>query len=536
MAMKILIFVAPAQAPFQLGIPGAEASDLNRFSTILQDSANERTLLLAPAGERAGGALLAPLLAAKTAGTVAYLSRPEDSAHAQEFLTKLSAGHGAGVKVVLEKGSTVFSEAFFQAGAVGTKLDSVFRFARDRLSSSTALDAWATLQSLVFNGLRNLPGQGEAGTGERVDVQLGADEKHLACSVRFDLAEDKFRALLESPLLALPRTATQFMEVRYLRDAKKAEILCVYSRAEGVPTGCVDSVTIEASAKMETQEDARDYQFQTFGSVTGSEPTEKRVIKGGGFKKKFSEKMKPKSGAAPAAADPATATAEQIVDADAGNFLVKGEVLQPAAKIVVSGDASLAKNAETEKVWESRFKTMQEEIGKKDGLLTELRAELAKAASGGGGGPAEKGTSLLESKIQGLEATLKQREELVAKLNKEIADIKDPSKMGVISGIKDNQVEGLKANIARVQAELAESQGREKELLGVVDKAISMKDEAVKRFKELDTKLRQSQGGNNSKSVMLEKQLEEQKRQNTALSKRITQLTEQIQATGKRVA
>ena len=64
--------------------------------------------------------------------------------------------------------------------------------------------------------------------------------------------------------------------------------------------------------------------------------------------------------------------------------------------------------------------------------------------------------------------------------------------MDVITGIKDNQLDGLKGNITRLEAEIAEAKGREKELLAVVDKSVQMKDEALKRNKDLETKVKQA--------------------------------------------
>jgi predicted nucleic acid-binding Zn-ribbon protein len=89
-------------------------------------------------------------------------------------------------------------------------------------------------------------------------------------------------------------------------------------------------------------------------------------------------------------------------------------------------------------------------------------------------------------------------------------------------------VQGLKDNITRLQSELADAQGREKELMTVVDKAIQIKDDVTKKLKAAEAKLGQSSGGNNSKVVALEKQLDEQKRQNKELSKKVSQLLEQV--------
>lgn len=505
MPTKILIVQAPNFTPTAPAWNGAVTAELSKIPAILKTEIppGGSALLLAPESLRKDSQMQGLLDAGYPLTCLFFRDQAQADAFSPQTEFLLAEGRTTGVKACLAKGSTIYSETFFDAGKVGERLDPVFRFARGKLSPQKSVEAWGTLQSLLFLGIRSLPEQGETGTGERVDVQVGADADHLVFSVRFDLPPEKWLEIRKHALLELPRSAVDFFEFRYLQSGKKAEFTA-FSFFKDSPASTIEAQSFHPTAALENSQEVKEYNFQSFGSLGGKAPETKRVIKGG-FKKKFSEQVK--IAADPAAAEEKTvikATSEKIVDADNGNFLVSGEVLQPAAKVVVSGAAGLGKGE----------------------VKTELKAAVA----------AEKSQSLMESKIQGLEATLKQREELVAKLNKEIEEIKDPSKMGVISGIKDNQVTGLKDNLTRLQAELVEAQGREKELLAVVDKAIQMKDEAVKRFKELDVKLKQSSGGNNSKVVMLDKQLEEQKRQNKELSKRITQLTDQLTAAGKRVA
>lgn len=439
-----------------------------KVSEALRELNGSTTLVVASAELRNSPCFEAALAAPGTRTTVAYIGEPEDFTLCSGTLMQFMAEQRAtGVKTFLEKGSSIFSEALFNAGAAGEKLDSCFRFAHGKLTPGRAVDAWGALQSLVFVGIKSLPNQGENGTGERVDVQVGADANRFVFSVRFDNPASEAERMRRAPLLEVLRTSCDVFEVRSLTGTNKLEILgFVFTGA--CPKKPVEIHTCQVDAGLETATDVREYEFRGFHALAGGGPEEKRVFKGG-FKKKFSDKVMV------AAPDPVEAPAEVRIAADAP----KAE-----SKTVVSGGAAL-----------------------------------------GGKG---KSASLLESKIAGLEANLKQRDELIVKLNKEIEEIKDPLKMGVISGIKDNQVEGLKANIARLQTESEEAQKREKELMGVVDKAIALKDEAVKRLKDYESKLRQSQGGNNSKVVALERQLDEQKRQNKELSKRITQLMEQL--------
>jgi hypothetical protein len=482
MATKILVVESPGFAPEW---PGSELIKIEDISNHIPADGEDAVFVL-PASLRDDpntGALL------ESGAAITCLLVPENVAAGNtKALAFLAAPRTTGVKNTLAKGSSIYSETFFQAGKVGERLDPCFKFARGKLSPKRAVDIWGTLHAMLFLGISSLPEQGEKGTGERVDVQIGADDGLLAFTVRFDLPEENLASFRTHPLLALPRGAVDFFELRYLQDAKKVELLAMVFR-QGEAGGAIEAQTFHAAAAMEK---AGEFNYESFGSLKGSENEEKRVIKGG-FKKRFSDTIKV-AGGAPEPEAVTKVTAEKIIDADNGNFLVSGEVLQAPQKVVVSGSAGLGKKTEKEPV------------------------APAAAAS-----PAGKSDSILESKIQSLEATLKQREELVAKLNKEIEEIKDPSKMGVISGIKDNQVEGLKDNIKRLTTDLQEAEKREKDMLAVLDKAVQLKDEAVKKVKEMDLKLRQSQDGNNSKVVTLERQLEEQKRQNKELSKRLSQ-------------
>lgn len=508
MATKILVVKSEDSTAFQPNWPNAETVELQTLNQLLPTLPKESpVILLAPKSLRNHAVIQGAIDAGFALTCLFFQDQEQANQYAQPLNFLSGEKRTLGVKDNLTKGSTIYTETFFNAGKVGERLDACYRFARDTMGASRSVELWGAFHSILFLGIHSLPEQGEKGTGERVDVQVGADNQCFAFSIRFDFPPEKWPELRRSSLLEVPRSAIDFFELRYIQQAKKVEILAICFLSSKKPLS-MEGISFHAETALENTNDVKEYQFQSFGSMKGSNPEDKRVIKGG-FKKKFSEKITVK-GDAPKPEDTQTITAEKVVDADNGNFLVQGEVLQPTPKVVVSGSAGL---------------------GKKDSQEGRSSAETNQSAEA-----KEKSASLWESKVAGLEATLKQREDLIAKLNKEIEEIKDPMKMGVISGIKDTQLEGLKSNIKRLEEELQESQNREKELLAVVDKAVQMKDDAIKKMKEMDTKLRQSQGGNNSKVVMLEKQMEEQKRQNKELSKRITQLTEQLQAAGKRVA
>jgi chromosome segregation ATPase len=431
---------------------------------------------------------------------ILLLSDLEDAS----FLPLLSflgaESRGSGVKECLKKGSTIYSDSIFNSHQVGEKIDSVQNLSRGSLSPLRALESWGLLNALAFLGLRSLPDQGEAGSGDKVDIQVGKDENLLAISVRFPCQPAQFSDLRQNGILSLAREAADFFELRLTEKNNQAEFLGLFFLTAS-PRSVIECQSRWADLAMEKMEEVKEYQFRSLGAIQGKAPKEKRVIKGG-FKKKFSEAVAIKD--EPSVEEKITVSAEQITNAEQGNFLVKAEALKPLETTTIKGATEV----------------------KKDEVV------VVKGAAA----PQEKSSGLLESKIQSLETTLKQREELIVKLNKEIEEIKDPMKMGVISSIKDNQVEGLKANITRLQKDIEEGQNREREMLSVVDKAVQIKDEAIKKLKDLEAKLRASQGGTNSKQQMLEKQMEEQKRQNKELSKRVTALTEQLLAAGKKVA
>ncbi len=486
-----IFFVQDPKSPFAPSKwNGATPIALDQIPAISKNeiAANSNILLLAPNALKQDPAVQG-ILDAGFPLTTAFFQTQEQADQLVEPLRFLaSENRTTGVKDLLTKGSVIYSETFFNASKAGERLDLCFRFAREKLDPKRALEVWGSLHALLFLGIRALPDQGEKGTGERVDVQIGADSTNLTFTIRFDLPSDHLPDLRRHSILETPRNAVDFFEFRYLQKAKKAEILGVCFMNTPTTTA-VEVQSFHPAAALETNQDVKDYTFQTFGALSGSAQEEKRVIKGG-FKKKFSDQVslgadaKETEEVTRISADKNISEKETIIKAD--------NTSAPAAKtVVISGNANLGK---------------------------------------------EKSQALLESKIQSLEGALKQREELIAKLNKEIEEIKDPMKMGVITGIKDNQLEGLKDNITRLQGELAESQKREKEFMGVVDKAIQVKDDAVKRLKDLETKLRQSQESNNSKVITVEKQLEEQKRQNKEYLKKISQLTEQLQAAGKKAA
>ncbi len=492
MPTKILVIETPH---FQLGANAGETAERaspETFPATLKkfqgEGGTDTLFLLAPSDIKTHAAF-GEAVNGPASVSVAVCESQQDAIRFLPSLLIFAGGDRAqGVKDCLGDGSTIYSETFFNGKAVGTRLDPCFNFARTRLSGVLATNAWGCLQSLVFLGLQNLPEQGEKGTGEKVDVQIGADDKLVAFTVRFEIKPDQLAALRANPLLTLPRTAAGVFESRFIQAGNKIEFNCLFFRSGGAERP-IEITSFHRDAALEDASFVKEYTFKTFAALTEPAPEEKTKVKGkGGFKKKFSEKM--------AESSPPPATEETKIASDisgpVGSTTVKGAPAAAEAKVVVSGKASLVPDKET--------------VIKNENAANKVLE--------------------LEAKIQALEHNLKVREEALAK-----AGAEDPlKKRDVITNIKDSQAEALKQRIKILEEEAEETGKREKELMSMVDKAVQMKDEAAKKIKDLDTKLKQSSGGTSSKVTQLEKQLEEQKRQNKELSSRVTELNNKLKA------
>lgn len=487
MPTKILVLETPT---FQLGAnagPDTEKLSPMAFSGRLQkhreSGAKESLFVIAPEEVRFNG-----IFSEANHGpgnlSFALFSRVEDCIR---FLPSLPLFYGdtrtTGLKDCLQKGSTIYSTSLFNGKNVGSKLDPAYAFARRCLSLGQSANAWGCMQSLVIHGLQFLPDLGESGTGEKVDVQVGSDSKHFALTVRFDVPAEKVAMVRSSPILNLPRTSTGVFESRFVAEAGKMEFNCLFFRENG-PERTVEISSFLSLGTLEDAGSVSTYQFKGFENLDGAVPEDKRKVSGkGGFKKKFSAQIDP----------------EALKKAEEESTRIAASAPEPEKKVVVSGSATLT------------------------AADTVVKAGSANAE--------------IEAKVKNLEAGLKVKDEMIAKLQRDLSVQLDPSnKRDVITNIKDTQSEGLKQNLKLVEAELEEAKSREKELMKMVDKAVQMKDEAAKKIKELEVKLKQAGGQKGSKEQMLEKQIEEQKRQNKELSNRVTDLMNKLQAAGKRAA
>ena len=229
--------------------------------------------------------------------SIAFCRNSADALHILPVLPLLSnQNRTIGAKAWLKKGSTVFSESFFSAKAAGSRLDACFHFARSKLSAETAAKAWASLQALVFLGIQNLPKRGEESSGEKVSVQLGADEKILAFTVRFDLSPTQLPALQADPILALPRAVTTMMEMRFLEAERQIEFSCLFFRNDESMQP-IELQSFHQRSGAESEADASDYIYKSFESLD-EENKDPRPdpAQTSPFKKKFSALLKSSPG------------------------------------------------------------------------------------------------------------------------------------------------------------------------------------------------------------------------------------------------
>lgn len=320
MATKILMLESPGFMQNFISFPEATVTPAAGCRDAWAGlSPTDSVLTLAPASARFEPGLGDAFDQTKGNLSCAYFQRADDMQSSDlGFLNEETRPLGA--KSHLAKGSVIFSETVFNAVGVGARLDPVYRFAKSKFAGGLSLDVWASFQSLLFLALRQLPAQGESGTGERVDAQVGADDNNFVYTIRFDLAPAAFALFRRQPMLELARACAGILELRYVRDAGKAEITARFP-LKARPAACIEVHSVHHTSALEGVDSAKDYSFQAFATMPGQDAPEARVLKAGGFKKKFSAQV---SNEAPAEPAPAPA----------------------APKVVVSGASTLGKKEE----------------------------------------------------------------------------------------------------------------------------------------------------------------------------------------------
>ncbi|MGZ6289328.1 MAG: hypothetical protein ACXWQO_14165, partial [Bdellovibrionota bacterium] len=389
--------------------PGAEAIKVNQITDSLK-KAGPTPILIVGGLEIKHDPQFAHLLEDCTQPfSFLQFSRAEDAIRFAPRLPFLSAeGRTSGIKEALKPGSTIFTESFFNVTAIGTKLDTCQELAGARLAPAAALSAWASIQSVVFLGLQSLP---EKSAGEKIDMQIGTDDKQLVFSLQFPIAREKLTSFRRHPILETLRSASGFFELRYHKAGSTLEIVSIFFAQEKPewPVECHSFVPVTA---LEKNSSVAEYTFRQLGSLRGREATSAAAAAAAPaapspFKKKFSERM---IVAAPAEAAPET----------------KGPVVTAAASLAPK--AGSAPNTELE----MKVLSLEAKVKDRDVTIARLSAEITSLKEPG---TREVITNIKDTQLQGLKDNIARLEdELAEALEREQAK---ESSEDLQPGIKD---------------------------------------------------------------------------------------------------
>ncbi|MGE3263564.1 MAG: hypothetical protein AB7K68_17440 [Bacteriovoracia bacterium] len=151
--------------------------------------------------------------------------------------------------------------------------------------------------------------------------------------------------------------------------------------------------------------------------------------------------------------------------------------------------------------------------------------ETAAPATAPAGPPPE-----FAAKLEALETKIREKDQMITKLGKELAEahVASQGAKAPVNGKEAQLIQALKSQVTKLEDELAEALEREQESAGQETLAPGMKDQLLRKIKDLDVKLKAATDERSSKIMGLEKQLEEAKKKAKEMSKRITELTEQL--------
>lgn len=498
MPTKILIVDS---ATFKIPVAqwaGAEAIQLNQIKDRLAKAGKEPVLLIGGPFLKGDDQFTALLDESPHPISFLQFSRGEDATRFSPNLAFFANdSRTAGVKSALATGSTIYTDSFMTGALMGIKIDACYEIARKHLKPGAVLGTWAAVQTLIFLGLHSLPDQGTGGNGEKVDLQIGADANKLAFSVQFPLPQEKLNGFRSHQLLDSLRAAGACFEVRYHKTGQRAEILAVFFVGE-TPEWPVECHTFTPDTPLEDPNTVQGYTFRVLGSDSTAAP----VKSGGAFKKKFSEKMK-ENGPAPAASAP----------------------------VVVSGgiDGKLA----------AQVKSLESAINEKDKTIMAQQkqiTELKRAAPlDGGTAAAPSPDKALAEKVKSLEGAIVEKDKMIAAQMKAITELKTAATNSAVAtggaaanGKEAALIQKMKEQITKLEDELAEALEREQEQEGQETLPAGVKEQLLRKVKDLEVKLKAAQDERNGKLIALEKQLEDNKKKMKDMSKRITELTEQL--------
>lgn len=435
--MPLKIFIAEG-AGFQIPVStwaGAQAFELNKLKDTIPGklSGSEGNLVIGPSPLRYEACLEAPLRDPSANFCLLLFSRAEDAVRlAPRLFLCAQPNRTIGIKDWLTAGSTIYSEAIFNAGALGAKLDHCYAFALQHLAPAESLATLNCIQAAAGLGLQSLLEK----PSEKVGLQIGQDQTQLAFSVQFPLAPERLAEFRRHPLLEVARTSAHFYETRYLHDAQKFELTCLFFR-EARPERTIECHSIQPLGGQEDPLRVKEYQFLPLSSLANGSSGSKAVPAGSAFKnkKKFSEQV---------------------------------QTANPRA-----------------------------------------------------GGPT---VAALENQIVGLEHSIAEKDQVITRLSKDVSDQRDAAANSAMTVDREQQLKSQRETIQRLEQDLAKALLREKESAKPVE---GSKEDLAKKLKETEFKLKAAIGESLNKTTSLEKQLEEQKRQNKELIKKLNELSEQ---------
>ena len=360
-------------------------------------------------------------------------------------------------------------------------------------------------------------------------MQIGADASNVCIGLRYsfpyknlaDIAADLYfdENSDPSPWL-MSKQNSDYFEVRTFTGNPLLEITSIFDRN-------MNSKRLQSPAllrnsqhvELESIEDVKEYEFKPFSSLNAGKTSKKnKNPEERTFKKQLTKKI------------------EGVTDQ------IKEE------KITVKGGEA---PTETETIIKSSTPPTPEAKATVQGVTEHINTDAKTVVKGGEANTKEeilqlkeillekdpnKKVSLLKSKIESLQAAVDQRDEAMKRLHKEIEEINDPLRRGVVGSVVDQQKEGLADNIKRLEGLIREKEKKEKEFIAMLDKATKARDEAIKLMKEFELKAKTSAnaGGNTVKITQLEKQLEQSNKQRSELGNRVTKLVNQLTKVGLR--
>ena len=417
-------------------------------------------LILAPKEIRSNEIFGAALAQEKAPFSVVYFQEPEITENVENTLLQLSSdARSVGVKNILEKNATIYSHNFFGMSAPGSEFTNCHKYAAAALPYSKSFRFAHILNSSYYAAWMELAKVKDDISKERIEFQFGHDSTKISFTFKYNLPTDR-----RSPRTTFLRS-NNYVETSLEAYSELNPDLCEVRHIR-------EKNTVEIVCIFFLKEESA----QPIAVLS----------------------YHPKS---------ALETSNQV-----------SEIVYKPIQSLEIPNASNTLPISFKKPFSQVLKQLDKQVpqisNEKEPQFPAPADKLFHTISDGE-------PAILESKIVGLKETLKQKDELIEKLNNEIDQIKDPLKRNVITNIKDNTLEGYKDNISRLENEIKEYQNNEREFRTKLDLAVQAKTDAIKKQKEIQTKVVQNETALKNTISSLEKTLEEQKRVNKELQTKL---------------